>query len=74
MDALKIGEFLGNSIINDLKNAYRIDVLEVLLQGGLDLFTCSTLNDGLVLIRDKFGDYVYDLAHDLIVPFFPMQY
>lgn len=33
-----------------------------------------TLDDELMLIEDKFGDYARCLAHCLIVLFFPIQY
>lgn len=50
---LEVGEFLSNSVVNNLRNAYQINVFETILEGVLGLFRGLVLNDGLVLIGDK---------------------
>lgn len=54
MNILKIPQFLCGSIVNDLRNAYYINVLELFLKGNPNLLWSLFLNDWLVLIKDKF--------------------
>lgn len=74
MNILKIRDFFGSGIVNNLRITYQIDILEVLLQNGLDFLRSFTLNDELVLIGDKFGDYAYYFAYFLVILFFSIHH
>lgn len=48
MNVLEIGEFVSSGVVNDLKNAHRIEFLEAFLKGDPGLLRSLIFNDGLV--------------------------
>lgn len=74
MYILEIGELLGDSLMDKIRGAHWIDMLEVFFQNGPYFLWGLSLNDRLMLISNKFGYYACRFTHYLIVILFTVQH
>lgn len=72
VNIFEIREFFDSGVMNNLRSAHQINVLEAFLQGNLGLLRSLILDNGPVLIGDEFRDYTYYFTHCLIMPFLSM--
>lgn len=70
----EVCKFLCGGIIDQAWCIHEIDILESLLKGAPNFFWGFTLNDRLVLVRDKFEKDTYNFAYCQIIFFFILHY
>lgn len=74
VDNLEIGELFDGGLIDKVRSAHQIDLLELFLQSSPWFLKALFLKDGLMLINYKYGCYTYYLAYCLIIFFFMIQH
>lgn len=57
MYVLEVGKLFGGGLVNNPSDAYQINVLKAFLKNSPGVIRGLSLNDGLVLVGDKFGYY-----------------
>lgn len=70
IDVLKVGDFVDGNNVNNSRNAHQIGVLEAFLLNNSGFLRGFTLNNELMLIRNKFRYYACYFAHCFIIFFF----
>lgn len=57
MYVLEVGELLGGGLVDNPRSAHWVDVLKPFLKNSPGFLRGLFFDDGLVLVRDKFGYY-----------------